>query len=112
MFLEELDMFFECALPTGSTVCREPVHGFRDSLRCHADTCLDQTQCKRLCIFSQTILACGEDKTFRECGKYGLICLERRSKRVGRSGIANLNIGIQLLRLGAFDPKFVSLQLR
>ena len=100
-------------LPARRTVGGKAMHGLRDSLRCHADTCLDQTQCKRLCLFSHTVLACGEDKTFRECGKCGLICcIERRTKRVGRIGIANIKIGIQLLRLGAFDPKFVSLQLR
>ena len=112
MFPEELDMFFECALPTGSAVCREPVHGFRDSLCCYADTCLDQTQCKGFCIFSQTILACRKDKTLRKCSKCSLICLERRTQRVSRIGIANIKIGIQFLRLGAFDPEFVSLQPR
>ena len=99
-------------LPARRTVGGKAMHGLRDSLCRNADTRLHQPEGKGLRILPQAVLSSREDEAIRESGQGLIRCIERRTKRVGRIGIANIKIGIQLLRLGAFDPKFVSLQLR
>lgn len=105
-------MCFQCALPAGGAVGREPVHCFRDALCCHADPCLDEPERERLGVVPQAVLPGGEDQAVRESGQRSLVRLERGTQRIGGVGIPDIKVGVQLFRLGTLDPERIGPQLR